>query len=99
EVVDQGEEGERVVRVVEGDLARALETHGQVPLPPYIHRAVEPEDRERYQTVFARVEGAVAAPTAGLHFSLELLASLESQRIERVPVLLHVGPGTFRPIS
>jgi S-adenosylmethionine:tRNA ribosyltransferase-isomerase len=99
EVVEMGEEGERVVRVVEGDLSRALEAHGQVPLPPYIHRAAEPEDRERYQTVFARVDGAVAAPTAGLHFSPALLEALAAQGIERVPVLLHVGPGTFRPIG
>src|SRR5204863_7358751 len=76
EVLEQGGEGERVVRVVEGDLDRALEAHGEVPLPPYIHRAPAPEDRERYQTVFARVDGAVAAPTAGLHFSAALLDEL-----------------------
>ncbi len=99
EVVEHGEEGERVLRIVRGDLARTLEAHGRVPLPPYIHRAPEPEDRERYQTVFARIDGAVAAPTAGLHFSAELLASLEQQGVARIPVLLHVGPGTFRPIS
>ena len=99
EVVEQGEEGERVVRIVRGDLAAALESHGEVPLPPYIHRPPEPGDRERYQTVFARVEGAVAAPTAGLHFSAPLLAALERQGVARVPVLLHVGPGTFRPIA
>jgi S-adenosylmethionine:tRNA ribosyltransferase-isomerase len=69
EVVGIGTEGERVVRVVAGDLDRELEAHGRVPLPPYIHRSPDPEDRERYQTVFARVDGAVAAPTAGLHFS------------------------------
>jgi S-adenosylmethionine:tRNA ribosyltransferase-isomerase len=99
EVVEMGEEGERVVRVVSGDLDRALEAHGRVPLPPYIHRPPEPEDRERYQTVFARVDGAVAAPTAGLHFTDELLASLAALGVSRVPLLLHVGPGTFRPIS
>jgi len=99
EVVEAGPEGERIVRVVHGELAAALEAHGQVPLPPYIHRAPEPEDRERYQTVFARVDGAVAAPTAGLHFSPELLSELEARGIARVPVLLHVGPGTFRPVS
>ena len=64
------------MRVVSGDLDRALEAHGRVPLPPYIHRPPGPEDRERYQTVFARVDGAVAAPTAGLHFTDELLAAL-----------------------
>jgi S-adenosylmethionine:tRNA ribosyltransferase-isomerase len=99
EVVDTGFEGERVVRIVDGDLDRALEAHGRVPLPPYIHRAPEPEDRERYQTVFARVEGAVAAPTAGLHFSEELLRALAASGVQRVPLVLHVGPGTFRPIS
>jgi S-adenosylmethionine:tRNA ribosyltransferase-isomerase len=99
EVVETGAEGERVVRVVAGDLDRELEAHGRVPLPPYIHRPPDPEDRERYQTVFARVDGAVAAPTAGLHFSEALLESLAVRGVARVPLLLHVGPGTFRPIS
>ncbi len=99
EVVELGPEGERVVRVVAGDLERALEAHGRVPLPPYIHRPPEPEDRERYQTVFARVDGAVAAPTAGLHFSVALLEALEAAGVRRVPLVLHVGPGTFRPIT
>ena len=99
EVVEVGHEGERVVRVVAGDLDRELEAHGRVPLPPYIHRPPDPEDRERYQTVFARVDGAVAAPTAGLHFSEALLESLAALGVARVPLLLHVGPGTFRPIS
>jgi S-adenosylmethionine:tRNA ribosyltransferase-isomerase len=99
EVVDQGGEGERLVRVVAGDLDAALESYGEIPLPPYIHRPPAREDRERYQTVFARVDGAVAAPTAGLHFSEALLASLVARGVARVPVLLHVGPGTFRPVS
>jgi S-adenosylmethionine:tRNA ribosyltransferase-isomerase len=99
EVIAMGEEGERVVRVARGDLRATLEAHGEVPLPPYIHRAPEPGDRERYQTVFARVEGAVAAPTAGLHFTPGLLASLEGAGVTIARVLLHVGPGTFRPIS
>jgi S-adenosylmethionine:tRNA ribosyltransferase-isomerase len=68
-------------------------------LPPYIHRAAEPADRDRYQTVFARVEGAIAAPTAGLHFSAALLAALAAGGIASVRIVLHVGPGTFRPIS
>ena len=93
EVTGVGEEGERIVRVTRGDLAQALAAHGHVPLPPYIHRHEEPSDRERYQTVFARVDGAVAAPTAGLHFSEALLRSLEAGGVGRVPVLLHVGPG------
>jgi S-adenosylmethionine:tRNA ribosyltransferase-isomerase len=95
----EGEEGERVVRAVRGDLRAALEAHGEIPLPPYIHRAPEPADRERYQTVFARVEGAVAAPTAGLHFTPALLESLQGAGITIVRIVLHVGPGTFRPIS
>lgn len=99
EVVGAGEGGERSVRVVHGDLDRAMKDAGEVPLPPYIGRAVEPEDRERYQTVFARVDGAVAAPTAGLHFTDALLARLASRGVSNVRVLLHVGPGTFRPIA
>ena len=99
EVVEAGTEGERLLRVVRGDLREALEAHGRVPLPPYIHRAPEPLDSERYQTVFARIEGAVAAPTAGLHFSLDLLRTLEGRGVTRVPVLLPVDPGTFRPVT
>jgi S-adenosylmethionine:tRNA ribosyltransferase-isomerase len=98
EVVAAGGEGERVVRVVRGDLDRGLEAHGRVPLPPYIHRPPDPSDRERYQTVYARVDGAVAAPTAGLHFTEELLTKLASAGVVRVPLILHVGPGTFRPV-
>jgi S-adenosylmethionine:tRNA ribosyltransferase-isomerase len=76
----------------------ALLAHGVVPLPPYIRRAEEPGDRERYQTVYARHDGSVAAPTAGLHFTAELLAELERDGIERTSVTLHVGPGTFLPV-
>ena len=65
EVLAEGERGERVVRVTRGDLDAALRTQGEIPLPPYIRRAPEESDRERYQTVFARVDGAVASPTAG----------------------------------
>lgn len=99
EVVAEGEQGERTVRVAHGSLDRVLRAQGEIPLPPYIHRSATPDDAERYQTVYARVDGAVAAPTAGLHFSSELLASLEAAGVHRVPVTLHVGPGTFRPIS
>ncbi len=75
-----------------------------MPLPPYIERAdptalIQAEDRERYQTVFAAVPGAVAAPTAGLHFSPALLDRLAQRGIERTSVTLHVGPGTFRPVT
>jgi S-adenosylmethionine:tRNA ribosyltransferase-isomerase len=99
EVVGEGEQGERVVRVVEGSLDHVLREQGEIPLPPYIHRLPTQEDAERYQTVYARVDGAVAAPTAGLHFSEPLLAALEGVGVRRAAVTLHVGPGTFRPIS
>ncbi len=99
EVTATGEAGERDVRVVGGDLARALAAEGEIPLPPYIHRAAADEDRERYQTVFARIEGAVAAPTAGLHFTPELLARLAAHGVGEARLVLHVGPGTFRPIA
>ena len=70
-----------------------------MPLPPYIHRPDQPTDRERYQTVYARRPGAIAAPTAGLHFSDELLAALERVGIERAALTLHVGIGTFKPVT
>jgi S-adenosylmethionine:tRNA ribosyltransferase-isomerase len=75
-----------------------LQQHGHVPLPPYIERADEDADRERYQTVFARAPGAVAAPTAGLHFDQALLSSLEQSAVELAKVTLHVGAGTFLPL-
>jgi S-adenosylmethionine:tRNA ribosyltransferase-isomerase len=70
-----------------------------VPLPPYIERAAEPADRERYQTVYARSVGSVAAPTAGLHFTPALLATLSARRVAVASVVLHVGVGTFRPVE
>ncbi|HEY6867759.1 MAG TPA: tRNA preQ1(34) S-adenosylmethionine ribosyltransferase-isomerase QueA [Candidatus Eisenbacteria bacterium] len=99
EVVGAGGEGERTVAVVRGDLEEALRARGEIPLPPYIHRAPEAADRDRYQTVYARAEGAVAAPTAGLHFTEPILADLAGRGITRASVLLHVGPGTFRPVT
>jgi S-adenosylmethionine:tRNA ribosyltransferase-isomerase len=77
---------------------RYFDTHGKVPLPPYIHRPAEPTDEERYQTIYARHPGSVAAPTAGLHFTEEVLKALEAKGIESVFVTLHVGLGTFEPI-
>lgn len=75
-----------------------LERVGSVPLPPYIRRPMEEHDRERYQTVFARVKGAVAAPTAGLHMTPELLEEIRARGVEIVPLTLHVGLGTFMPV-
>ncbi len=69
-----------------------------MPLPPYIGRAPEPADRERYQTVYARAPGAVAAPTAGLHFDAEIFAALEARGVRHAFVTLHVGAGTFQPV-
>jgi len=99
EVVGVGDEGERIVRVIQGDLSDALARAGEVPLPPYIGHPPTDEDRERYQTVYARVDGAVAAPTAGLHLSWPLLERLEAAGITVARLVLHVGPGTFRPIT
>jgi len=83
-----------------GDVLAYAEEHGAVPLPPYIKRAApDSADRERYQTVFARAPGAVAAPTAGLHFTPELLAALEARGVRRATITLHVGPGTFAPLG
>jgi S-adenosylmethionine:tRNA ribosyltransferase-isomerase len=94
-------DGQRAVRVVprQSSIAEALERLGHVPLPPYIHREDRPDDRERYQTVFARERGSVAAPTAGLHFTEALLSRLRDGGIETAEVVLHVGPGTFRPVQ
>ena len=80
------------------DFEERLERAGNVPLPPYIRRPAEDGDRERYQTVFARVKGAVAAPTAGLHMTAELLEAMRGRGVEIVPLTLHVGLGTFMPI-
>ena len=81
-----------------GTLAEAIDAIGHIPLPPYIHRPDTPEDRERYQTVYAARRGSIAAPTAGLHFDAPLLAALDAAGIERVSVTLHVGYGTFKPV-
>ncbi len=80
-------------------LAEALQRHGAMPLPPYLRRAADARDRDDYQTVFARCEGAVAAPTAGLHFTERLLQAVDARSIARRFVTLHVGAGTFLPVS
>ncbi len=81
-----------------GDVVELIERHGRLPLPPYIERAARMPDEERYQTVFARAKGSVAAPTAGLHFDAPLLAELAARDIGIAHVTLHVGAGTFQPV-
>lgn len=99
EIVAGGEFGERTLRFRgEGDLFQALEAIGHVPLPPYIKRPDTAQDRERYQTVFAREKGSVAAPTAGLHFSGAILQASQEAGADVAYVTLHVGLGTFQPV-
>lgn len=98
EVVGYGEEGIRFVKFAfDGAFENILEEIGNMPLPPYITQKLE--DKTRYQTVYGKVEGSAAAPTAGLHFTPELLDRLSSQGVEIAKVLLHVGLGTFRPVK
>ncbi|HKD91562.1 MAG TPA: tRNA preQ1(34) S-adenosylmethionine ribosyltransferase-isomerase QueA [Terriglobales bacterium] len=99
EVIARGDFGERTLRFDRtSDFFAAIERLGHVPLPPYIDRADESSDRERYQTVFAREHGSVAAPTAGLHFTPEILARVEEHGVETAEITLHVGLGTFQPV-
>lgn len=98
EVIEKDPGGRHRLRFAE-PVEPHLDRLGHVPLPPYIERADTPEDRERYQTVYADKPGAVAAPTAGLHFSEDLLAQLAAAGIETVRLTLHVGPGTFKPVT
>lgn len=99
EVLERGEYGERLLRFDPGaDFYAAIERIGHTPLPPYIHRDDADADRERYQTVYARERGSVAAPTAGLHFTPEVLDAIAARGVEIVRVTLHVGLGTFAPL-
>ncbi len=99
EVIERGTFGERVLRFAPvEDFWAAIEHIGHMPLPPYIHRADAEEDKERYQTVFARERGSVAAPTAGLHFTPQMLEALQTKGVEIARVSLHVGLGTFAPL-
>jgi S-adenosylmethionine:tRNA ribosyltransferase-isomerase len=100
-VAERGEGGEATLTFDRGGAAlmAALEAHGHIPLPPYIKRADDARDRSDYQTVYAREDGAVAAPTAGLHFTPALLAALEARGVKRAMVTLHVGAGTFLPVK
>ncbi|MEY4479915.1 MAG: tRNA preQ1(34) S-adenosylmethionine ribosyltransferase-isomerase QueA [Bacillota bacterium] len=98
EVVGEGEQGERTIRFeYAGVFLECLDKLGEMPLPPYIHERLE--DRERYQTVYAKNDGSAAAPTAGLHFTKEFMERLQAKGINIAYVTLHVGLGTFRPVS
>jgi S-adenosylmethionine:tRNA ribosyltransferase-isomerase len=101
EVLARHFQGRRTIRLWTEDertVTDAIEAIGHVPLPPYIHRSDRPDDRERYQTVYARRRGSVAAPTAGLHFTEHALDDLAERGIERAEITLHVGYGTFKPV-
>ena len=101
EVLDQHFHGRRTIRLWSEDgesVDDAVDAIGHVPLPPYIKRDDQQDDRERYQTVYARERGSVAAPTAGLHFTPEILRALDDRGIERTAITLHVGYGTFQPV-
>lgn len=101
EILERRFFGRRLIRLAAtgaNSVDAAIDALGHVPLPPYIHRADTPEDRERYQTVYATARGSIAAPTAGLHFDEPLLAALEAAGITRSAVTLHVGYGTFKPV-
>ncbi len=97
-VMETTDVGGRIVEFeCEGSFEAALDALGEMPLPPYIHEKLE--DRDRYQTVYARQDGSAAAPTAGLHFTPELMDRIRQKGVDIVPVLLHVGLGTFRPVK
>jgi S-adenosylmethionine:tRNA ribosyltransferase-isomerase len=101
EVLGRHFHGRRTIRLWTEDgraVTDAIDAIGHIPLPPYIHRDDRPEDRERYQTIYARTRGSVAAPTAGLHFTDAVLADLAGRGIERTEITLHVGYGTFKPV-
>ena len=99
-IVGNGEDGTRIADFIyEGIFLERLEELGSMPLPPYIERASELEDKDRYQTVYCKTEGSVAAPTAGLHFTEEILCKAKEKGIYLAYVTLHVGIGTFRPVS
>lgn len=101
EVLGRGNYGMRrvLLRAREGSVADAIDRLGHVPLPPYVSRPDEPMDRETYQTIYAKVRGAVAAPTAGFHFTQRSFDALRERGIEVCEITLHVGPGTFRPVQ
>jgi len=100
EVLETTERRTRVVQLhTEIPVEEAIERYGHVPLPPYIHRSDVTSDIERYQTVYARESGSVAAPTAGLHFTQGILDRLTARQVSRANIVLHVGAGTFKPVE
>jgi S-adenosylmethionine:tRNA ribosyltransferase-isomerase len=100
EILEVTERRTRIVRLTaDAGVEQAIEDHGHVPLPPYIERDDDANDMARYQTIYAREPGSVAAPTAGLHFTPELLAALDVRGVRRAEVVLHVGAGTFKPVE
>ena len=100
EMLDATERGTKLVRLhTDSPASDAIERHGHMPLPPYMTRSDTSDDAQRYQTVYAQQAGSVAAPTAGLHFTDDVLAALAAKGVRRADVLLHVGAGTFRPVS
>src|SRR3982751_182277 len=100
EILSVTERRTRIVQLrADTPVEQAIETFGHIPLPPYIARMDEQADVERYQTVYAREAGSVAAPTAGLHFTPELLATIDDKGVRRAEVVLHVGAGTFKPVE
>ncbi len=103
EVIDNTTSRGRTIRFLfdgsDDEFYKTIDTLGETPLPKYIKRKAEPEDRDRYQTIFAEHTGAVAAPTAGLHFSRQVVKRLEIKGVDVAPITLHVGLGTFRPVD
>lgn len=103
EVIDNTTSRGRTIRFLfdgsDEEFYKVIHEFGETPLPKYIKRAAEPEDKERYQTIFATHTGAVAAPTAGLHFTKQIMKKLEIKGVEAYPITLHVGLGTFRPVE
>jgi S-adenosylmethionine:tRNA ribosyltransferase-isomerase len=102
EILARHFQGRRTIRLWTGggvDVPTAIERIGHIPLPPYIKRDDRPSDRDRYQTVYARDRGSIAAPTAGLHFTTGMLDALAARGVERADVTLHVGYGTFKPVK
>lgn len=101
EILERGVRGTRRVRLraFQGSTEEQIERLGHIPLPPYLGRTDEEADREAYQTIYAKVRGAVAAPTAGLHFTSRVFEALRRRGVETCELTLHVGPGTFRPVQ